>query len=399
MVQISKEDEFIVSCSQLALSQRLRQRVNELFGTGLNWKYIVQASHQHSVLPLVYHTLQKLNINTAACPALLELKKHTQAIVVRNLQMTALLIKLLTLFKKQKITAIPFKGPVLAEYVYGNLGLRRFGDLDILVAPQDIANAIQLLKSHNFKPNIILSPGQLAAYVKTEDDLVFQCQTSGIVVELHWELTGRYLPYPMDVNFLEPRLKLLPFLNQKIVHLSPEDLLLYLCVHGTRHMWERLEWVCGVAELIRNKPELQWKNVLSLARDLKCYRILQHGLFLTHTIFNVELPPYILEELSADPLSAELNKKIEKQLFPLFTPNQNMAAGNRFDSLQFQVQDSLGNKIRYGLKQLTEAREADWRWFPLPVHLTWLYVILRPLRLGIILIRQIFFNAIRNRNG
>ena len=65
----------------------------------------------------------------------------------RNLFLTRELLNLLTLFETHQIPAIPFKGPVLAASVYGNLALRQFSDLDLIIHKQHVAKARELLVS------------------------------------------------------------------------------------------------------------------------------------------------------------------------------------------------------------------------------------------------------------
>jgi len=61
----------------------------------------------------------------------------------RNVFLTNKLFEILNLFKKNDILALPFKGPVLAESVYGDLSLRQFVDLDILVHNHDAISTKQ----------------------------------------------------------------------------------------------------------------------------------------------------------------------------------------------------------------------------------------------------------------
>ncbi len=148
-------------------------------------------------------------------------------------------------------------------------------------------------------------------------------------------------------------------------------------------MWERLEWICCIAELVRNKSDLQWDKAFKLASDVKCSRIVRHGLYLAHELLEVELPAQVTKELAADPTLPQLAEQIKQQFFPLLRPGQTVAGGNRFKRLQLQVRDSLWEQVVYGWRQLTMAREADWRWLPLPAYLAFLYMFLRPLRLGL----------------
>ncbi|HEY3839236.1 MAG TPA: nucleotidyltransferase family protein, partial [Bryobacteraceae bacterium] len=62
-----------------------------------------------------------------------------------NMTLTAELFRILGLFNKSGIEVIPFKGPTLAVAAYGDLSLRMFADLDILVSEQDLDAAVDTL--------------------------------------------------------------------------------------------------------------------------------------------------------------------------------------------------------------------------------------------------------------
>jgi hypothetical protein len=69
------------------------------------------------------------------------LRARFEEIARKNLRFTAELIRILNCLESHGIAAIPFKGPTLAESVYGNLALREFSDLDILVRQSDFPRA------------------------------------------------------------------------------------------------------------------------------------------------------------------------------------------------------------------------------------------------------------------
>ena len=48
------------------------------------------------------------------------------------------------------IETLVFKGPALAQSIYGRIALRPFLDLDILVQPRDVAKAWSLLKAEGY---------------------------------------------------------------------------------------------------------------------------------------------------------------------------------------------------------------------------------------------------------
>ncbi len=59
--------------------------------------------------------------------------------------------RILDIFKSHGITAIPYKGPVLAIQAYGNLAFREFGDLDIFIQKQDFLKVKELLLDNGYK--------------------------------------------------------------------------------------------------------------------------------------------------------------------------------------------------------------------------------------------------------
>jgi hypothetical protein len=239
-----------------------------------------------------------------------------------------------------------------------------------------------ILTARGFSTVLRLSKKQLNAYMKAEDVIVLINEHDGLILELHWEMTGRFLSRPLNMNFIGERLARVKLMDREVAHLSSEDLLVYLCIHGQRHLWERLEWICTVAKLVDEKM-LQWNLVFEIARGLKCHRILLSGIYLAHDIFGVNLPETVLNKIKGDSALPKIVAAVKQRLFPLSSIIQAPKPGNRFQSVQFAARDSLGEGVKYGMRELVLPREIDWKWVPLPGWLSFMYIFLRPLRLAI----------------
>ena len=100
---------------------------------------------RHGLVSLLYYQLSTICPESVPGALLNRLKTRFQANLAHNLFLTAELLKLLSLFENHGIPAVPFKGPVLASSVYGNLSLREFSDLDILIHREDFNKAKDLL--------------------------------------------------------------------------------------------------------------------------------------------------------------------------------------------------------------------------------------------------------------
>src|SRR5437870_3000271 len=170
----------------------------------------------------------------------------------RRLRATGELLSLLELFEADGIPAAPFKGPVLAAVLYGDVALREFVDLDILVRRRDVGRATDVLLSRGYRPEVPVEAGHEAALLASGYHYPLR-RDDGLAVELHWNLAPREFPYPLDAEEVWTRLRPVPLGGRTVHTLGAEDLLLFLCAHGAKHCWWRRQWVADVAELIAHE--------------------------------------------------------------------------------------------------------------------------------------------------
>jgi Uncharacterised nucleotidyltransferase len=92
--------------------------------------------------------------------------------------------------------ALPYKGAVLAVSAHGNLALRQFGELDILIRKQDILRARDLLLSHGYRSMSPLSAARSATFQRARRVYELVGQDGQIAVELHWAVTSWTFFFP-----------------------------------------------------------------------------------------------------------------------------------------------------------------------------------------------------------
>ena len=102
-------------------------------------------TYSHGVFPLVYNTL-KIYDDLIPHEQISYMKQTYMDIVKQNMLMTSELIKVMKLFKENDIESIAFKGPTLSQNAYGNISLRQYCDLDILLKKDDVYKVYDLLK-------------------------------------------------------------------------------------------------------------------------------------------------------------------------------------------------------------------------------------------------------------
>ena len=374
------EYELLLVCSRTKLNTSQIERIRYLAENGdVNWGKLFKFSDLHRTTPLIYKSLQ-------CCSELLpsaflkKLKLDYQLNCAHNLLFLGTLLKLIKLLETHQVLVVPFKGPILTELVYGDICLRSFGDLDILISKSDLRHVMDILLQNGYKTNYDLT---LESYLKLADKTHhanFVNISNGLVVEVHWEMSGRYTGVEINFQEIQPRLEKVFVGNQEVSTLGKEDLLVYLCIHGNRHRWEYLDSVCCVFELIQNSPELDWELAFKIARDIGASRILTLGIMLAERLFDLsisyDITNYLEDVSSLDVIAQEIEKEIFGRHYEQQTERYHLS-GVLF---HFRTLDRITDGIRYGIRKFLVPDIYDYKWFPLPSCLWPFYTFIRPLR-------------------
>jgi Uncharacterised nucleotidyltransferase len=332
--------------------------------------------------PLLYWHLDAACQETVPEKAFDHLRDHFRANSLHNLSLTRELLRILNAFEAHGIPVVPYKGPSLAVSVYGNLALRQFIDLDIMVHRHDVPKTKELLASLNYRPQYRLTRAQEAALLGSRCTYVFTREDGKSTVEVHWGIVEHF-SFPLDLERLWGRLEQIKLGGEVVLTLSPEDTLLVLCVHGFKHLWERLGWICDVAELIRVcQDTMKWEQLMVEAEALGCERMVLLGLVLANNLLGADVPDEVFRRVNADPTVKALAKQICEQLFRDANSLEGLFEGAYFRPLHLKMRERLPEKIRYFVRAVAIPTEEDWKLLPLPGFLFPLYHVLRPIRLA-----------------
>ena len=270
----------------------------------------------------------------------------------------------------------------MAKFIYGDITLRQFSDLDILIHPNNALKARNLLMANGYHPEIKLDDKQFCIYLKTTAAFTFICDERKVLVDLHWGLKVRNSFFSIQPNLFDNHLKLVVIEGHKIHNLPSEELLLYLCIHGALHCWDSLGWICCVAELIRSNPNLNFERLTQMIRSKTYERIFFLGLFLAQDLLDAEPPEKINKYLSKDPKIESLAIEVYRNLFHKNDKLTNIEISNKFSSFHIKVRGSHSEKIRYIIQTAMCPTKEDWKRFPLPASISFLLYLLRPARLS-----------------
>jgi hypothetical protein len=373
------EAELLLRLARVALDGAAAERVRALPRHDLDWGYLLRAAGAHGTAPLLYWHLDRVAPDAVPAPALDSLRQRVLDNARHNLLLTAELLELLRVFAAHGVRAIPFKGPTLAALAYGNLALRQFGDLDLLLCRTDLPRARGLLAAEGYRSDLRLAPAQEEAYLTSIGQMPFVKEGQGILVELHAAIMPRDFHFPFGLERLWPRLRPVSLAGREVHAPAAEDLLLVLCAHGTKHAWACLGWVCDVAELLRANPEMNWPAVVAGARSLRCERILALGLLLAHDLLQAPVPAGLVRRARSSPAARGLAAQVGRQAF---READGRPGGLRDALFQLQARERLGDGLRYAISLALAPTVADWTSVRLPGPLSFLYHLVRPARLA-----------------
>jgi hypothetical protein len=333
------------------------------------------------MMPLLFWHLDDAPPELVPAAVLARLRERFHRTAQRNLFLTAKLIKLLNLLEAHELSAIPYKGPVLAASSYGNLALREFVDLDLLVRKRNVPRVKEILSAVGYQLKFRLSRAQEAAFLWYNCEHAFAHEDDGSMVDLHWAITERFFSFPLDPECLWERHNRVALGGSDVPTFSPEDLLLILCVHGSKDAWERLKYVCDVAQLVRTHRDMDWKRVVERAGRLGSERMLFLGLLLARDLLETPLPEEVSRRAHADPAVEALVRRISERLFREIDHSPRSFAEMPFRPIHMKMRERLRDKVRYLVRVATTHTVGDWMALPLPKPFFFLYYVLRPIRL------------------
>ena len=340
---MSLEGRLLVLCARTSVSEFVRVEIADLACDALNWELVWSLSKAHGIAPLVYRNLA--SICPAAVPSSIHeaYRRHNQATTLMNHVLAKELGALLAALAAQGITVIPFRGVTVAQAAYGDLTVRECVDNDLIIEEGALSQARKVLWSQGYRPSGSEMETGAAA---DESSHLFLRRNGMVAADLQWAIVCRHAGFRVDRSALWSRLKPVRLPSASLMGLSPEDLLLLLCVHGTIHAWGQLKWVCDVAELVRRKPALDWSRLLFQAREWKCRRMVLLGLAMAQNLFDIVLPCSVSREIERDEDISVLVRRMPRQL--LKYPHQGIDEDS-LDALSVTMADSSWERWKLAL--------------------------------------------------
>ena len=274
-----------------------------------DWDCIMEQARNWGLSPLLYKRLESRPTWSRVPPDVrLGLGFEYSVSLERDALLHRTLPTVLRHLRSKDIPVIVLKGSFLGEVVYGDVALRPMVDIDLLVPKAELTRAQAVLLDMGHGP-------------KERQDIDLLCRRSKHLdqfvgvnsrVELHWSIANPTSPFKIDITGLWERARPATVAGVQVLALSPEDLLLHLCIHASQN--HRLDCglrpFCDIAEVIRYYgSELDWRQFVDRAREWSATRHPGLTLHLARELLGVPVPESVLRQLVPGGLDPRLLKQ------------------------------------------------------------------------------------------
>ena len=298
-MNISSENLFILGSVKIDSSQKDIDQLNDLLPMIKDWDYFTEISIGKGIAPLIYKKLSLLD-NQGLIPDIVKEKIHEAyyKTLIRSVVLHDTFKKVGEALLSNDIQIIVLKGIFLSEWLYKDLALRQFTDIDLLVKPQDGEKCIEILKAMGFKP---FDEG-VSDFINAHSEIVhYQPMVlNKVIVEIHVKLHPGNKNYNLITSdFIE---KSIPVTidGLSVYAFRLNDLIIYLCVHLDKHFRGadlQFTSINDIVNLLSSYGEsINWSEFINSCRINKCEDLVFSYLILIDNFFDINLPAEIVEE-------------------------------------------------------------------------------------------------------
>lgn len=249
---------------------------------------LLQTVARHRVAPQVHRALTEAGVALPADTAAHLAGLAGQA-ARRSLNLARESLFLQSAFDQFGLDATFVKGSALALLIHGDVGMKDSWDIDLLVPPDQVDAACQLLLAQGYTLHYPtgLSPEAFGRFQAVAKECVFFHPGRQVYLELHWKLVDN----PHELAGLDVRRTQTVALGAgKLRTLADPELFAYLCVHGTRHSWSRLKWIADVAAFLKGRDRDEVARLRDEAVAMGAGRAPDVALALCRGLFGRHLP-------------------------------------------------------------------------------------------------------------
>ena len=261
------------------------------------------------LLPLVYDRLRDLGVDHPLMGRLKGVYRRSFCENQANLRLAA---DVLSILQNGGLYPMLLKGAPFCIDYYRTVAVRPMRDVDLVLKPKDIPDAIRLLRADGWSP---LWTGWTGSWSPIAGDYEFchsitLCDPDGNEMDLHWKCMEE-----TRSDFFWKDAEPIDVLGVPSLKQAPTALIVHTILHGMRSNVEPpVRWIADSLVLLgKRKDDIDWAAIVAFAKEKKLAYRLSLGLRYLKTEFSADIPEAHLAALEAIPLS--FCEKLENQRY------------------------------------------------------------------------------------
>ena len=345
----------------------------------IDWPLFYKMVCAHHIRPIVNNVISGLKISNETTDKLLT---DCRQITMRNFEYYRELLQLNTLFVKENITTVPYKGCIFSIQFYNDISLREFSDIDFLIKP-DVSNIeaiTKLLTAQGYSIGDEIPEEFKKFHFDHVREFKFFLYSGGkrkFLAEFHSSLSDPVFDTSMIISneYLFADLNEIDLNNNKIKTLSPTKHLITLFTHhGIREQWTSLKNIMDIAQGIKNDA-VKWNIIMECSHTYRFNKVLKIGLNIVNDLLGLEPNvPYDKPKT----ITPWLKKLFSRHLYkPTNTWRNNLL-------LKIKSKDSFGDSMKMvfnHVRYIAMPSVLDYKFLKLPVAFNFLYIFIKPIRM------------------
>ncbi len=346
---LSPEDKLILSAVKVHPTTQELDQINNLIPQVKRWDYLAATSIKRGIAPLLYKKLPLLG-NSGLIPE--QVKSNLEQAYYKTFSRSMLMYehfrKVAEAFNAVNIPVIALKGIYLSEWLYKDIGLRQFSDIDLLVKPEDGEKCLATLAALGYKPE---TDNESELEKKLEVVHYSPMVLNGVSIEIHVKLHQNNERYAVTTDELWKNATPATINKTQVYALSANDLLIHLCIHLDRHFYQgHVQFTCfnDITILLEKYAgNFDWEEFTRICKLYNSETEVFRWLVLVNKYMHAPLPPELIEKYDV-----LLTPKDEQLFIKYLNGYVGFTTGMHKHFGNFQYLESFPDQVKYFWKIL-----------------------------------------------
>jgi hypothetical protein len=249
---------------------------------------LVKAAARHGLAGFVEHALSRAGWTLTPDAGAL-LRREALSGAARGMRVRSLLSRSLGALASVGVTPVLLKGYGLALRLYPEPLQRATMDVDLLVPRARVLCAVHALEGMGLTTK--------AGAAGQDDSHHVELVSPDGMVEVHYRALAAY-GQALEGDALVARALDATLDGHPVRYLCAEDEAIYLALHASNHLLQRLAWLFDLKLLALANPTLDWDRMVTRARRTGLPHLVWYAWDAAHRLLDAPVPPWVLKALA-----------------------------------------------------------------------------------------------------